>query len=213
MASHDDTQVKPDDDVHEPYYSGLIKMEDEGLVDISSMAYWTVSSFKSGFGVDELRNEDPQLYWQSDGSQPHCLDIQFSKRVDVAQVSFYVHNDLDESYTPHKVILSAGSGYYDLKEIAVLELEQPIGWCTFDTQYIRKDGLIKPHVLRIKIASNHDNGKDTHMRAVRVLAPKSHFGLDAQTDIGGQAGPGMLPLQPQQLPFTSIEFLSESVIR
>lgn len=35
-----------------------------GLKDIGNLASWTVSTFKPGCGVDELRNEDTNLFWQ-----------------------------------------------------------------------------------------------------------------------------------------------------
>lgn len=30
-----------------------------------------------GFGVDQLRDDNLETYWQSDGSQPHLVNIQF----------------------------------------------------------------------------------------------------------------------------------------
>lgn len=35
-----------------------------GLKDIGNLASWTVSTFKPGCGVDELRNDDTNLFWQ-----------------------------------------------------------------------------------------------------------------------------------------------------
>lgn len=31
----------------------------------------------TGFGVDQLRDDNLETYWQSDGSQPHLVNIQF----------------------------------------------------------------------------------------------------------------------------------------
>lgn len=33
--------------------------------------------FFLGFGVDQLRDDNLETYWQSDGSQPHLVNIQF----------------------------------------------------------------------------------------------------------------------------------------
>lgn len=33
--------------------------------------------FTVGFGVDQLRDDNLETYWQSDGSQPHLVNIQF----------------------------------------------------------------------------------------------------------------------------------------
>ena len=35
-----------------------------GLKEIGNLASWTVSSYKPGFGVQELRDDDPQMFWQ-----------------------------------------------------------------------------------------------------------------------------------------------------
>lgn len=32
---------------------------------------------RAGFGVDQLRDDNLETYWQSDGSQPHLVNIQF----------------------------------------------------------------------------------------------------------------------------------------
>jgi anaphase-promoting complex subunit 10 len=36
----------------------------EGLKEIGNLASWTVSTAKPGCGVDALRNEDTNLFWQ-----------------------------------------------------------------------------------------------------------------------------------------------------
>jgi hypothetical protein len=47
---------------------------------------WQASSFKGGHGVDSLLSPDTDLYWQSDGPQPHSLSVQFTKKMTI-QVS------------------------------------------------------------------------------------------------------------------------------
>lgn len=63
---------------------------------VSSLPYCTIATFGSiseavginsslmclpstcpGFGVDQLRDDNLETYWQSDGSQPHLVNIQF----------------------------------------------------------------------------------------------------------------------------------------
>lgn len=195
-----------DEDVHEAYYSGISAMDAMGLVDIGMIAAWDVSSYKKGYGTTEMRKDDPQLYWQSDGSLPHSLDILFSKKVEISRVCVYINCSLDESYTPHRLELLAGTGYFDLQKVATLELRKPIGWFHFETSHLSDDGILRPYLLRIKIYSNHDNGKDSHIRGVRVMAPKSIMGFNRHVD-------NPLDATSQPLPFTSVEFLSESVIR
>ena len=42
----------------------------------------------------------------------------------------YFDYNLDESYTPSKIVLSAGTGLYDLTEVQTIDLHQPRGWQT-----------------------------------------------------------------------------------
>ena len=53
------------------------------LLDIGDQAIWKLSSFKQGFGVEKLRDDSVETYWQSDGSQPHWVTLQFPKRTDI----------------------------------------------------------------------------------------------------------------------------------
>ena len=52
-----------------------------GLREISPLASWTVSTCKPGCGVAALRSPSTSQFWQSDGPQPHLLNIHFFKLV------------------------------------------------------------------------------------------------------------------------------------
>ena len=39
---------------------------------------------------------------------------------------------LDESYTPSRIVISAGTGLYDLTQVKDIELHEPRGWQTFN---------------------------------------------------------------------------------
>lgn len=45
--------------------------------EIGHLGIWTLSSAKVTNGIDQLRDNDLQTYWQSDGSQPHSVLIYF----------------------------------------------------------------------------------------------------------------------------------------
>jgi len=51
--------------------------------EIGHLAVWTVTSAKPGNGVELLRDGSEDTYWQSDGTQPHLVDIQFQKKVHI----------------------------------------------------------------------------------------------------------------------------------
>lgn len=44
--------------------------------------------------------------------------------------------------------------------------------CVECVELMRRSEPIRAHLLQIAIISNHLNGKDTHVRGVRVFAPR-----------------------------------------
>ncbi|MCJ1349369.1 anaphase promoting complex subunit doc1, partial [Peltigera leucophlebia] len=88
------------------------------LREISALASWTVSTFKPDCGVEALRNSSTSQFWQSDGPQPHLLNIHFFKLVSIVKLRVYLDFELDESYTPTRMVFLAGTGMYDLTEFA-----------------------------------------------------------------------------------------------
>ncbi|ODQ66726.1 anaphase-promoting complex, subunit 10 [Nadsonia fulvescens var. elongata DSM 6958] len=194
----DAEETEPVDDIRSLYNQGLQEIETLGLTDIGSLASWSVSSFKPGCGMEALREDNPELYWQSDGLQPHHVDIHFSKRVAIERISIFNDYLVDESYTPSKIVVCAGTGYQDLSEVATISLNEPRGWSDIKLDGVRSDGVLKTFLVRLSIAVNHQNGKDTHLRAVKLYSPlKNDQNIAQELDI----------------PFTSIAMLSESVVR
>lgn len=169
---------------------------DEDLREMTKNAAWSVSSCKPGNGVFSLRDDNIETYWQSDGAQPHLVNIQFQKKVKLQLIALYVDFKLDESYTPSKISVRAGDGFHNLKEIKTVELVKPTGWV-----YISLSGndpretFVNTFMLQIAILSNHLNGRDTHVRQIKVYGPR----------------PNPIPRQPFQ--FTSSEFIMHSAIR
>ncbi|XVF59645.1 hypothetical protein PTKIN_Ptkin07bG0292300 [Pterospermum kingtungense] len=101
---------------------------EDDLRELGKKAAWSVSSCKTGNGVSSLRDDNLETYWQSDGAQPHLVNIQFQKKVKLQLVVLYVDFKLDESYTPSKISIRAGDGFHNLKEIKTVELVKPTGW-------------------------------------------------------------------------------------
>uniref|UniRef100_A0A673LWK2 Anaphase-promoting complex subunit 10 n=1 Tax=Sinocyclocheilus rhinocerous TaxID=307959 RepID=A0A673LWK2_9TELE len=82
-------------------------------------AVWSLSSCKPGFGVDQLRDDNLETYWQSDGSQPHLVNIQFRRKTTVKMLCIYADYKSDESYTPSKISVRVGNNFHNLQEIRV----------------------------------------------------------------------------------------------
>ncbi|XP_061356143.1 anaphase-promoting complex subunit 10 isoform X2 [Gastrolobium bilobum] len=160
---------------------------DDDLREMGKKAAWSVSSCKPGNGISSLRDSNLETYWQSDGAQPHLVNVQFQKKVRL---------QLDESYTPSKVSIRAGDGFHNLKEIKTVELVKPTGWVYVSLSGVDpRETFVNTFMLQIAVLSNHLNGRDTHVRQIKVYGPR----------------PNPIPHQPFQ--FTSTEFITYSSIR
>ncbi len=146
--------------------------------ELGSEAVFTISTAKPGNGVDQLRDNNLDTYWQSDGIAPHLITIQFPKKVAVSQISFYCDYTMDESYTAKRVSIRSGTTMHDLIDITTIEINDPKGWVTINLSdnYASNDNSqtsLKSSMLQIRILSMHQNGRDTHIRQLKVLGPRS----------------------------------------
>lgn len=172
------------------YAKGLEELESLQLLDLSPLASWKLSSHKQGCGLAQLRDDTPSSYWQSDGStdnnmeqqsnaegtqlnHPHTVTLLFSKRVSLERISLFTNFQLDESYTPLKIKIMAGSSNWDLAEVCVVNFEKPIGWSHIIFKGVRGDALLKCFVVKIVVLANHQDGKDSHIRAIRCFGKKT----------------------------------------
>lgn len=130
------------------------------------------------------------LLLKSDGSHPHLINIQFARRASVSCLSFYMDYSLDESYTPKKISVKAGMTHHDLTEVRLVELSEPVGWVTIplfgapdpldvlilqhdeSNNISSKNAPLRAHFIQISIISMHQNGRDTHVRQVKVYGPR-----------------------------------------
>ncbi|RDL35468.1 uncharacterized protein BP5553_07399 [Venustampulla echinocandica] len=164
-----------------------------GLKEIGNLASWTVSSSKPGCGVEALRDEDTNLFWQSDGPQPHHLNIHFSRLVSVRCIRVYLDFQADESYTPTRITILAGTGYHDLIPFSSLEFERPVGWTDVPLEHVGggADGkTLRAFLVQVRVVENHQNGKDTHVRGLKVYArdERARGGLVPLADSGPPKG-------------------------
>jgi len=166
--------------VHEEAPIDIESMFDPtGLKEIGNLASWTVSTCKPGCGVEALRDEDTNLFWQSDGPQPHHLNIHFSRLVSILSIRIYLDFEADESYTPTRITLLAGTGYHDLIPFSSLEFTQPKGWIDVPLDGVGggPDGnTLRAFLVQVKVVENHQNGKDTHVRGLKIYARDERVG-------------------------------------
>ncbi|KAI9636740.1 anaphase-promoting complex, subunit 10-domain-containing protein [Dioszegia hungarica] len=159
--------------------------------ELGHLARWTVSSHKYGFGVDNLKDDNEGTFWQSEGPQPHVVDLSFPKRVFISAVSILTSHPKDDSYTPSKISVRCGTSVHDLQEVRLGVFDKPDGWQYMPLRPEDADGEeiegppIPAHHLRIVILANHLNGKDTHVRGVRVFGADTS--IKPSTDAGDSA--------------------------
>lgn len=114
--------------------------------------------------------------------------MHFLRRVEIRAIRFFVDYTNDESYTPTNIIFYAGTGHHDLIQFAELNLHDPMGWQ--DVPIADVGGGHDGHslacwVVQIHVKENHQNGKDTHIRGIKVYALDESGG-----GAGGTGGPG-----------------------
>lgn len=173
--------------------------------EIGSLATWSLSSAKPGNGVLAMRDGSPDTYWQSDGAQPHLINIQWGRRTAVSELAFYLDYGLDESYTPKRLTVRVGMTFHDLVEIQSTDLHEPVGWIVIPLRMPSShlhaprsgnddeeasDGVlgIRAHFVQICVPSMHQNGRDTHIRQARVFGPRTDQAVGAGRSALGAAG-------------------------
>jgi anaphase-promoting complex subunit 10 len=113
-------------------------------------------------------------------------------------VAILTSHPRDDSYTPSKISIRAGTTVHDLQEVCLQhrqsfsplfccvsdssqvcsqEFSKPDGWVVIalrpgDAESKEAGAPIPAYHLRIVIVANHLNGKDTHVRGLRVYGPE-----------------------------------------
>eukprot|EP00753_Platysulcus_tardus_P013450 PLAT3680.3.p2 GENE.PLAT3680.3~~PLAT3680.3.p2 ORF type:complete len:197 (+),score=92.39 PLAT3680.3:1-591(+) len=134
---------------------------DGWLRDIGDEGVWLLSSAKPGSGIRQLRDDSRETYWQSDGGKPHLVNVRFFKKQYVEEVALLLDYKLDETYTPERLVIRAGSTYHDLRDVASITLEEPIGW-------VRVPLGVRAWYVQLAVLRMHSDGRDTHVRCMKL---------------------------------------------
>lgn len=92
--------------------------------------------------------------------------------------------------------MRVGSSFHDLQELEAIDLNEPTGWVHISTRDT-SGRPIRTFFVQIAVLSNHQNGRDTHLRQIKVHSPVE------------QASVSILP----KVSFTSVECCAFSSIR
>ena len=100
----------------------------------------------------------------------------------VHEIQIYTDFKHDESYTPSKISIRAGTTFHDLQELHVEELNEPSGWVTIlpprepTSDTAPGSQLLRTHFIQVAILANHQNGRDTHIRQIKIYTPRKDMG-------------------------------------
>jgi len=103
----------------------------------------------------------------------------------IQEVSLYIDFKTDESYTPSKISIKVADSFHELKEVKEIEFDEPVGWFTFRLEDKNsQDEVIKPYIktmyVQICVLQNQHSGRDTHIRQVKIFAPRDKKNLNDQ---------------------------------
>lgn len=163
------------DTIADRYRVGLQLLNNNDYTNVTSLAYWKASSCKTGNPITNAIDDSFENYWQSDGIQPHTVDAYFSKRMDIVLIGIFFTITADESYTPRVIHIFAGNSPSDAVFYKTLIVNNMNGWAvlTFEDN-LPVEKLLKCQYLRFKFPVNHENGKDTHLRGIRVYTASNN---------------------------------------
>ncbi|CAO3590899.1 unnamed protein product [Absidia cylindrospora] len=163
-----------------------IDQKDQGGREIAEHeAIWAVSTYRPDWGVEKMRDNNPLTYWQSDCQNPrspHTVDIYFRQATFIKQISIFYDFYQDESYSPKEISIRGGTTYRDLHEIAKITCEESVRWQNVDLSSLLKEPL-RVFQLQIAILSTYMNGKDVHIRQIKVYSlPLPYLQETSETD-------------------------------
>ena len=79
-----------------------------------------------------------------------------------------------------RISIRVGTNFNDLQEIEVVELQEPTGWVEIPLKDMN-ERLVRTFLLQIAVIQNHQQGRHTHLRQVKIFSPvvtKSVSSLD-----------------------------------
>ncbi|XP_060035003.1 anaphase-promoting complex subunit 10 isoform X1 [Erinaceus europaeus] len=92
------------------------------------------------------------------------------RKTTVKTLCIYADYKSDESYTPSKISVRVGNNFHNLQEIRQLELVEPSGWIHVPLTDNHKKPT-RTFMIQIAVLANHQNGRDTHMRQIKIYTP------------------------------------------
>ena len=86
----------------------------------------------------------------------------------------HCYNWVYEQLFYFRISIRAGSHFNDLIEVEQIELNEPIGWICVPLKY-NNGKPIRTFMIQIAVLSNHQNGRDTHVRRIKIRSPVQKY--------------------------------------
>lgn len=156
--------------------------------ELGNLAVWSLNSAKQGNGIHQLRDDNYETFWQSDGPIPHVVNIQFQKKTKVSDIAIHLDIKTDESYTPEIISVLGGIHMQDLKEICEINLKEPVGWVIIPLKTKGRNGerdFIYSMNFQIRIKQMFHSGKDTHVRLIKIFGYDGMKERDKEREVFG----------------------------
>eukprot|EP01068_Selenidium_serpulae_P004456 Selendium_serpulae@DN3578_c0_g1_i1.p3 len=161
--------------------------------ELGADACWSLSSARDRNGLRELRDGNIHTFWESNGSGPHTVTVQFPKKVNLSHICLYLDHRGDESYTPEIIAIRLGNSEPELEEVMEATLREPTGWSVLELKpttllehlqiplssdpalapkHLRAIDYMTTFCLQLAVLHNHQAGRDTHIRQMRLFGPR-----------------------------------------
>ncbi|VDQ05840.1 unnamed protein product [Trichobilharzia regenti] len=112
----------------------------------------------------------------------------------MSKLCLYTDYKVDESYTPSRLAIRVGNTIHDLLELLEVELQEPTGWSVIPLTW--PDGSpLRTFLLQIAILANHQNGRDTHLRSIRLHSPVECHGLETLAPFVSREGKAFMTIR------------------
>ncbi|WUR03528.1 anaphase-promoting complex subunit 10 [Vairimorpha necatrix] len=125
-----------------------------------------LSSYKKNNSLKELISNEMSEYWATDDSLPHGIQIKFHKLTYVEEIRLFLSFSQDDSYTPKEIEIRTGMTLSTMESILVVTLMEPEGLLSLSVKQVC-------FYLQIIILSNHQEGKDSHIRNLKIMESKN----------------------------------------
>lgn len=83
---------------------------------------------------------------------------------------------------PCRISIRVGNHVGDLIELTEVELHEPMGWTSLPLKW-PNGAPVSLFTMQLCVLANHQNGRDTHLRGIRLFSPARHTGLEVHPSL------------------------------